>query len=277
MSSTYFVNDQTVINADWLNDANSAVYDGNFVSTIITIPTLAATTVRGISVSSSTGTFSSLTAGQLVFAGTGGLLSTSSNLTFNGSTLTAYNLAVTNTLTLASLSLGTPLAVSSGGSGANTLTGYVIGHGTSSMTAVTQIPNSDIGGLGTMSTQNATNVNITGGSIEGVSLTLDSLDNTPVGVNTPASGAFTSLTATSVSGTGFSDYLASLPAIGNTVANSGAFTSLSATTASLTAMYSNNVSIGGGAINATPIGASSATTGKFTTLTATTGIGGGNF
>ena len=42
-------------------------------------------------------------------------------------------------------------------------------------------------------------------------------------------------------------------------------------------MSSNNVSIGGGDINATPIGDSSATTGKFTTLTATTGIGGGNF
>lgn len=59
--------------------------------------------------------------------------------------------------------------VANGGTGAATLTGYVKGNGTSVMTAVATVPNTDVTGLGTMSTQNANNVNITGGSITGVS------------------------------------------------------------------------------------------------------------
>jgi hypothetical protein len=46
------------------------------------------------------------------------------------------------------------LPVVNGGSGANSLTGYVYGNGTSPFTASTTIPNSDITGLGTMSTEN---------------------------------------------------------------------------------------------------------------------------
>jgi hypothetical protein len=53
--------------------------------------------------------------------------------------------------------------------------------------------------------------------------------NGTVGATTPATGAFTTLSASStVSGTGFSTYLASPPAIGGTAAAAGAFTSLSA-------------------------------------------------
>ena len=62
----------------------------------------------------------------------------------------------------------TDLAVSDGGTGASTLTGYVKGNGTAALTAVGTIPNSDITGLGTMSTQNASNVTITGGNITGI-------------------------------------------------------------------------------------------------------------
>lgn len=63
------------------------------------------------------------------------------------------------------LTTGT-LPVSAGGSGAVTLTGYLKGNGTSAFTASATIPNTDVSGLGTMSTQNASNVNITGGSIQ---------------------------------------------------------------------------------------------------------------
>ena len=50
-----------------------------------------------------------------------------------------------------------------------------------------------------------------------------------IGGTTPAAGAFTTLSASStVSGTGFSTYLASPPAIGGTAAAAGAFTTLSA-------------------------------------------------
>ena len=60
---------------------------------------------------------------------------------------------------------GTGLSVANGGTGASTLTGYVRGNGTSAFTASATIPNTDITGLGTMSTQNAASVAITGGSI----------------------------------------------------------------------------------------------------------------
>ena len=65
--------------------------------------------------------------------------------------------------------------------------------------------------------------------------------NGPVGTTTAAAGAFTTLSASStVSGTGFSTYLASPPAIGGTAAAAGSFTTLSA---------SGNVTLSGGTAN----------------------------
>jgi hypothetical protein len=61
--------------------------------------------------------------------------------------------------------------VANGGTGASTLTGYVKGNGTSAMTASATVPSTDITGLGTMSTQNANNVAITGGTMSGVAIT----------------------------------------------------------------------------------------------------------
>jgi hypothetical protein len=60
--------------------------------------------------------------------------------------------------------------VANGGTGASTLTGYVKGNGTSAMTAVATVPSTDITGLGTMSTQNANAVVITGGTIDGTTI-----------------------------------------------------------------------------------------------------------
>ena len=60
--------------------------------------------------------------------------------------------------------------VANGGTGASTLTGYVVGNGTSAMTAATTIPSTDVTGLGTMSTQNSDNISVTGGSISGVTV-----------------------------------------------------------------------------------------------------------
>jgi sugar lactone lactonase YvrE len=62
------------------------------------------------------------------------------------------------------------IPVANGGTGAATLTGYVKGNGTADMTASTTIPNTDVTGLGTMSTQNANNVAITGGTMSGVTV-----------------------------------------------------------------------------------------------------------
>jgi hypothetical protein len=144
------------------------------------------------------------------------------------------------------------LPVAGGGTGAITLTGYVKGTGTAALTASATIPNTDVSGLGTMSTQAASAVAITGGTVNG----------TTVGATTASTGAFTTLSASStVSGTGFSTYLASPPAIGGTVAAGGAFTSLTSTS---------------GGINGT-VGAATPNTGAFTTLSASSTVSGTGF
>ena len=71
--------------------------------------------------------------------------------------------------------------VANGGTGAATLTGYVKGNGTSAMTAATTIPNTDVTGLGTMSTQNANAIAVTGGTMNGVTIS-DYVPNTQKGV-----------------------------------------------------------------------------------------------
>ena len=63
------------------------------------------------------------------------------------------------------------IPVANGGTGASTLTGYVKGNGTAAMTASATVPNTAVTGLGTMSTQNANNVAITGGTMSGVTVT----------------------------------------------------------------------------------------------------------
>jgi hypothetical protein len=90
-----------------------------------------------------------------------------------------------NTTGTASNVTGT-VAVANGGTGATTLTGYVKGSGTSAFTASATIPSGDISGLGTMSTQNANSVAITGGTING----------TTIGATTATTGKFTTVTAT---------------------------------------------------------------------------------
>lgn len=75
------------------------------------------------------------------------------------------------------------LPVANGGTGAVTLTGYVKGNGTSAFTANPTIPNTDITGLGTMSTQNANSVAITGGTaiLTTATLTNGTISTTPSG------------------------------------------------------------------------------------------------
>ena len=105
------------------------------------------------------------------------------------------------------------IPVANGGTGASTLTGYVKGNGTSAMTANTTIPNTDITGLGTMSTQNANAVAVTGGTVNG----------TTIGATTASTGAFTYLsTSGSTSTTPVLTYNASNCniALGGTIASS---------------------------------------------------------
>lgn len=68
----------------------------------------------------------------------------------------------------------------------NSVNGYIKGT-SGTFSASSTIPNTDITGLGTISTQNASSVAITGGSIDGAT----------IGVTTPSSAVVTSLKTTS--------------------------------------------------------------------------------
>jgi flagellin len=71
----------------------------------------------------------------------------------------------------------------------DTLTGYLYGNGSgSNVSASTTIPSGSISGLGTMATQNANAVAITGGTISGVAITgstipYSNVTGTPTGVS----------------------------------------------------------------------------------------------
>jgi len=83
------------------------------------------------------------------------------------------------------------IPVANGGTGATTLTGYVYGNGTATMTASTTVPSTAITGLGTMSTQNANAVAVTGGSVDG----------TTIGTTTASNAAFTHASTNSTTNT----------------------------------------------------------------------------
>ena len=110
-----------------------------------------------------------------------------------------------------------------------------------------------------LSTANAV---ITGGSVNG----------TPIGASSTSTGAFTTLSASStVSGTGFSTYLASPPAIGGTAAAAGSFTSLSASSTVSGTGFSTYLA------SPPAIGGTAAAAGSFTTLSASSTVSGTGF
>lgn len=169
---------------------------------------LPAGAVSSIDVSGGT-TGLTTTGGPITSSGTitiGGTLNVASGGT-GANTLTGYvkgsgTSAMTASATIPVGDLTGTLPVGNGGTGATTLTGYVKGNGTSAMTAAATIPNTDITGLGTMSTQAANSVAITGGNIDGAT----------IGNTVPAAGTFTSVAMTT--GT-----ISTLPASGNDIVN----------------------------------------------------------
>lgn len=148
------------------------------------------------------------------------------------------------TITGGSITGITDLAVADGGTGVSTLTGYVKGNGTSPFTASATVPSTDITGLGTMSVQNANNVTITGGSITGI---------TDLAVADGGTGVST-LTGY-VKGSGTTPLTASATIPNTDITGLGTMSVQDAT----------SVTITGGSINGTSIGASSASTIKATT------------
>ena len=182
----------TLAAGTWNGSAIGVAYGGTGLTATPTNGQLAIGNGTGYSLATLTaGTNVSIsnTAGGITISATpaagGTVTSVSGSGGTTGLTLTGGPITVSGTLTL-----GGTLIVANGGTGATTLTGYVYGNGTSAMSASTTIPNTAITGLGTMSTQNASAVTITGGTINGTS----------IGATTTSTGAFTTVTATTYSG-----------------------------------------------------------------------------
>ena len=103
-------------------------------------------------------------------------------------------------------------------------------------------------GLATFNNFASSNVNITGGSISGVSVTINSLNNTPVGNITPSTGAFTSLSSTSLTVTN----TISGSINGNAATATYATTAVSATTAGSATTATTATNLAGGAAGSIP-------------------------
>jgi hypothetical protein len=101
------------------------------------------------------------------------------------------------------------------------------------------------------------------------------ITSTTIGATSPSTGNFTTLSATTISGAGFTTYLASPPVIGGTTANIGNFTTLNATTINATTITGSGISA---SLSSPPsIGSTTPNTGSFTTLSASSTVSGNGF
>jgi hypothetical protein len=145
--------------------------------------------------------------------------------TFSSSLLSGSYTGITGvgTLTAGTWNAST-IGVAYGGTGATTLTGYVKGSGTSAFTASTTIPNTDITGLGTMSTQNANSVAITGGSAAITTLKTLGLTGYLYGNDTSAVTASTTIPTSALSGNFVSTFSAGTTGLTPNTNTAGAVT-----------------------------------------------------
>ena len=152
---------------------------------------------------SSVGTFTVNAQGQLTSAATTAIAIGASQITSGTIASSLLSGSYTGITGVGTLTAGTwnasLISPTYGGTGASNLTGYLYANGASAATASTTIPNTSISGLGTMSTQNANNVSITGGSITGTPLSGSTVGGTTITASTQFSGPGTGLTGTATS------------------------------------------------------------------------------
>ena len=121
----------------------------------------------------------SLTSGQVTFAGTGGVLQDSSNLTFSTDTLTAYNSNVT-----ANLNVGTNISATGNVTGGNITTAGTANIGTLSM-----VGTSNLGPIGNVTITGGTNGQVIttngAGGLSFVSISTSSISNGNSNVSIP--------------------------------------------------------------------------------------------
>lgn len=127
--------------------------------------------------------------------------------------------------------------------------------------------------LSNIANASLTNSSITfGATSQALGSTVSALNAVSIGQSTAAAGAFTTLSASStVSGTGFSTYLASPPAIGGTTPAAGAFTTLSASSTVSGTGFSTYLA------SPPAIGGTTPAAGNFTTLSASSTVSGTGF
>ena len=188
------------------------------------------------------------TLGELATTGSGNVVLSASP------TLTGTIAAAAATLTAASpqLTLGVNTSVAGGikmfGSSTGNLTLTPAAAAGSSVTVT--IPGATDTLVNLASIQSLSNKTLSSPTLSGTTTGPDSgtwtstgINSAAIGATTASSGAFTTLSATStVSGTGFSTYLASPPAIGGSSAAAGTFTTLGGTTITATTQLIDNPS-----------------------------------
>jgi hypothetical protein len=180
-----------------------------------------------VSTSATTGTINVTAITFVQFSGTG------TYFAGTGLTLSANTFSITNT----------GVTAAAYGSASKTLTATVNAQGQLTVLADTNIAiaNTQVSGLGTMSTQNANNVAITGGSITGTPISGSTVDGSTITASVQFSGAGTGLTGTA----------SSLSIGGNAATATTATTATSATTAT---------NLAGGATGSLPYQSATATT-----------------
>jgi hypothetical protein len=183
-----------------------------------------------VSTSSDTGTINVTAITFVQFAGN------STYFAGTGLSLAANTFSITNT----------GVTAAAYGSASKTLTATVNAQGQLTVLADTNIAitNAQVSGLGTMSTQNANNVAITGGTITG----------TPISGSTVGGSTITASTQFSGPGTGLTGTATSLSIGGNAATATTATTATSATTATTA------TNLAGGATGSVPYQSAAATT-----------------